>query len=82
MIPRTQIDALPKTSTLQHLLDAMVETGYAQFPLTGESLDDVAGLVSLRDLVEPLARQAIAPHSPLEPWIRPRPICAGIHPTA
>jgi CBS domain containing-hemolysin-like protein len=71
MVPRTQIAALPKTSTLQHLLDAMVETGYAQFPLTGESLDDVAGLVSLRDLVEPLARQAIAPHSPLEPWIRP-----------
>ena len=71
MVPRTQIAALPKTSTLQHLLDAMVATGYAQFPITGESLDDVAGLVSLRDLVEPLARQEIAPHSPLEPWIRP-----------
>lgn len=71
MVPRTQIAALPKTGTLQTLLDAMVDTNYAQFPVTGESLDDVAGLISLKDLVEPLARHAIAPDSPLEPWIRP-----------
>jgi CBS domain containing-hemolysin-like protein len=71
MVPRTQIAALPKTSTLQVLLDTMVDTGYAQFPVIGESLDDVAGIVSLKDLVEPLARREIQPHSVLEAWIRP-----------
>ncbi|WP_008308974.1 hemolysin family protein [Leptolyngbya sp. PCC 6406] len=71
MVPRTQIAALPKNATLQVLLDTMVETGYAQFPVIGESLDDVAGLLSLKDLVEPLARQQVTPESLVESWIRP-----------
>lgn len=71
MVPRPRIAALPKTATLQTLLETMVETGYDQFPVIGESLDDVAGIIALRDVVEPLAQQAIHPPSPLEPWIRP-----------
>ncbi|MEM1280709.1 MAG: hemolysin family protein, partial [Cyanobacteria bacterium P01_H01_bin.152] len=42
MMPRTQIAALPKTATFQEALDAIAETGYSQFPVIGDSLDDVA----------------------------------------
>jgi CBS domain containing-hemolysin-like protein len=71
MIPRTQIAALPKTATLQQLLVEIVETGYSQFPIIDESLDDVSGIISLKDLVEPLASQTIHPESPIEAWVRP-----------
>jgi CBS domain containing-hemolysin-like protein len=71
MIPRTQIDALPKTATLQDALDAIAETGHSQFPVIGESLDDVAGILSLKDLVGPLARHEATHDSLINDWIRP-----------
>ncbi|MBF2037198.1 MAG: HlyC/CorC family transporter [Leptolyngbyaceae cyanobacterium T60_A2020_046] len=71
MVPRTQITALPKTATLQAFLEAVLETGYSRFPVIDESLDDVAGIVSLKDLVEPLANQSITPDSTIENWLRP-----------
>lgn len=71
MVPRTQIVALPKTVTLQELLDAIAETGYLQFPVIGESLDDVSGVLSLKDLVGPLARHEATTESSIDGWIRP-----------
>ncbi|NER80808.1 MAG: HlyC/CorC family transporter [Leptolyngbya sp. SIO1D8] len=71
MVPRTQITALPKTATLQQVLDTIAETGYSQFPVIDESLDDVAGILSLKDLVEPLASQITIVDSEISAWIRP-----------
>ncbi|MGD1858747.1 MAG: hemolysin family protein [Leptolyngbyaceae cyanobacterium] len=71
MIPRTQITALPKTATLQEVLNVIAETGHSQFPVIGESLDDVSGILSLKDLVGPLARHEAMPASPINDWIRP-----------
>ncbi len=71
MIPRTQITALPKTATLQEALEAIVETSHSQFPVIGESLDDVAGILSLKDLVGPLARHEATHASHINDWIRP-----------
>ncbi|MDA0266793.1 MAG: hemolysin family protein [Cyanobacteria bacterium] len=71
MVPRTQIEALPKTATLQDLLDVIVATGYTQFPVINESLDDVMGVIRWKDLVEPLAGQQITPHSPISAWVYP-----------
>jgi CBS domain containing-hemolysin-like protein len=71
MVPRTQIAALPKTATLQQVLDTIVETGYSQFPVVGESLDDVSGTLSLKDLVGPLAKHEATPASHIQQWVRP-----------
>ncbi|MDB9527771.1 hemolysin family protein [Oscillatoria sp. CS-180] len=71
MIPRTQITALAKTCTLQEVLDTIAETGYSQFPVVGESLDDVSGILSLKDLIGPLARHEAMPGSFIESWVRP-----------
>lgn len=71
MVPRTQIVALPRTVTLQQVLDAIAETGYSQFPIVGESLDDVSGVLSLKDLVGPLARHEATTESTIDNWIRP-----------
>lgn len=71
MVPRTQITALSTTATLQEMLDVIAETGYSQFPVIGESLDDVAGILSLKDLVEPLANHTATVDSDIAAWIRP-----------
>jgi CBS domain containing-hemolysin-like protein len=71
MVPRTQITAIAKHATLQEVFDIIAETGYSQFPVTGESLDDVSGILSLKDLVGPLARHEATTESPIDDWIRP-----------
>jgi CBS domain containing-hemolysin-like protein len=71
MVPRTQIQALPQMATLQDLLDEIVATGYTQFPVINDSLDDVIGVIRWKDLVEPLACQRINPRSPIRPWVYP-----------
>ncbi|ASC70228.1 Magnesium and cobalt efflux CorC domain protein [Halomicronema hongdechloris C2206] len=71
MVPRTQINALPKTATFHDLLAEIVASGHSRYPVVGESLDDICGIVYLKELVDPLARQALTPDSPLQQWIRP-----------
>lgn len=71
MVPRTQITALPKTADLQQVLNTIAETGYSQVPIIDESLDDVAGILSLKDLIEPLAHQTATAVSSIVDWIRP-----------
>ncbi|MEL6383272.1 MAG: hemolysin family protein [Cyanobacteria bacterium J06626_18] len=71
MTPRTQITALPKMATLQQVLDTIAATGHSQFPVVDESLDDVAGILSLKDLVEPLAHHMATADSNIDTWIRP-----------
>ncbi|MEM0980198.1 MAG: hemolysin family protein [Cyanobacteria bacterium P01_H01_bin.58] len=71
MVPRTRITALSKVATLQQALDTIIETGYSQFPVINESLDDVSGRISLKDLVEPLASPEVTRESIIAPWVRP-----------
>lgn len=71
MVPRTQITAVPKIATLQQVLNTIIETGHSQFPVIDESLDDVSGLISLKDLVEPLASHEVTSENYIAPWVRP-----------
>lgn len=71
MVPRTSIVSLPKDATFQMLLDEVVESGHSRYPVIGESLDDVCGVIYFKELAEPLAQGLLTPQSPIEPWIRP-----------
>jgi CBS domain containing-hemolysin-like protein len=52
MTPRPDVVALPASGTLGDLRRLMRETKYSRIPVYGENLDDVVGVVSVRDLVE------------------------------
>lgn len=71
MIPRTSIVSLPKEATFQQLLNEVVESGHSRYPVIGESLDDVCGVIYFKELAEPLAQGLLTLDSPIEPWIRP-----------
>jgi CBS domain containing-hemolysin-like protein len=71
MVPRTQINALDLSATFGDLLDAVATTEHSRYPVMGDSLDDIQGLVDLKHLLQPLAKQEITPHSPIQPWVRP-----------
>jgi len=71
MVPRTRIAALPETATFQDLLDEIVVSGHSRYPLTGESLDDIKGIIHFHDLAIPLSKQELTPHTLIAPWCLP-----------
>lgn len=71
MVNRTSITALPNTATFQTLLEEVVATGYSRYPVIGESLDDIRGIIDFKELAEPLSQGILKPESTIETWIRP-----------
>lgn len=50
MVPRTVVEALPITSTLDETKRAFRTLGYSRLPVYRERLDDIAGVIFRRDL--------------------------------
>lgn len=71
MVPRTSIDAIPETATFQDLLDEIVISGHSYYPVIGESLDSVRGIIHFQELAKPLAEGKLAPDTLLQPWVQP-----------
>ena len=71
MIPRTSITSLPNTATLQDLLYEVSNTEHSRYPITGESLDDIRGMIDFKELALPLSQGEINNNTPILPWVRP-----------
>lgn len=56
MIPRTEIVAIPATSTLEQIAKAFRQHGFSRLPVYRESLDDIAGFIHSKDLMPFLLR--------------------------
>lgn len=52
MIPRTEIVAIPYTSTLEDIAKAFRQYGYSRLPVYGESLDDIKGVLHSKDVMQ------------------------------
>ncbi|MFN8577314.1 MAG: hemolysin family protein [Candidatus Sericytochromatia bacterium] len=51
MTPRTMISAIPKECTIREALHEMVTEGYTKYPVYEESLDNIVGIIYLKELV-------------------------------
>jgi CBS domain containing-hemolysin-like protein len=58
MVPRVDIVAVPAATTLGGLLAAFREAGHSRLPVYGETLDDLHGMVHIRDVVDHITAQA------------------------
>ncbi|HKK22197.1 MAG TPA: transporter associated domain-containing protein [Pseudohaliea sp.] len=58
MIPRSQVAVLQRTSDVWELVPTIVDSGYSRFPVTGETRDDVIGILIAKDLLPYLSRDA------------------------
>ena len=71
MVPRPSIVALPKTATFQTLLDEMAISNHSRYPVTGDSLDDIIGIIGFKQLAQPLAEGLLSPDTPIVNWMLP-----------
>ncbi len=71
MVPRADMVTVDGTSTVEQALGVVIEEGFSRVPIVGEGIDDVVGLVYLKDLVrayrrgrgdEPVARSVRRAH--------------------
>ena len=69
MTPRTDIVALPITSSVREARDAMIESKYSRLPVYREQIDNVEGIIYVRDLLQcwPEGRE----DESIEPLLRP-----------
>jgi len=54
MTPRTEMVALPADASLAEAADRVAAAGRSRYPVTGESLDDVVGIVHAKDILRGL----------------------------
>lgn len=57
MIPRSEIAALPVTSTLDEVLEAFRTHGYSRLPVYGTDLDDMVGVLFRQDMEPFMTRE-------------------------
>ncbi|PZD74133.1 Magnesium and cobalt efflux protein CorC [Acaryochloris thomasi RCC1774] len=68
MVPRTSIDAIPETASLKAVLEEVARSGHDYYPVTGESLDDIRGMLRFKNLAAALANDQISPESSIQEW--------------
>lgn len=71
MVPRTQVVGISQDATLADVLQEVAESGHSRYPVIGESLDDIRGILQFKELAEPWAAGAAPETIALKPWIRP-----------
>jgi CBS domain containing-hemolysin-like protein len=71
MVPRTSITAIAADATFQALLEEVSQSHHSRYPVMGESLDDIRGIIYFKELAEPLSQGLLTPDTHLAAWIRP-----------
>jgi CBS domain containing-hemolysin-like protein len=52
MVPRTEMVAIEESKSTEQALNLALRSGFSRLPVIGESIDDVLGVVYLKDLVQ------------------------------
>jgi CBS domain containing-hemolysin-like protein len=67
MTPRPRVASIQRTASAQAVIDLTKQTGYSRFPVIDESVDDVVGIVHVKQAVAvPRRRRADVPVSALQ----------------
>ncbi len=54
MVPRTDMDAVPSTASVAEAMDIFLEHGHSRVPVYDENLDDIAGILYVKDTIPSL----------------------------
>jgi len=71
MVPRTEMITTSATTPLRKALALLVRSGYSRVPVTGNSVDDLRGVVFLKDVVRRIQDWPLAADDPVETLLRP-----------
>ncbi|ARQ70875.1 hemolysin family protein [Streptomyces marincola] len=70
MVPRTDLVSIDRHKTLRQALSLALRSGFSRIPVTGESDDDIVGIVYLKDLTRSVHVDRAAEDDPVESLMR------------
>ncbi|MBI5284490.1 MAG: HlyC/CorC family transporter [Chloroflexi bacterium] len=71
MIPRTEVVWLEKGETVREFYATFDETPHSRFPVYDDTVDNVVGIVSIKDVLRALAEHRVSDDSLIDDLIRP-----------
>jgi len=69
MVPRAQMDVVSINDPLEKIVAFALDTAHSRFPATGESKDDVIGILLAKDLLRPFAGREFDLRDSLRPAV-------------
>lgn len=70
MVPRTEIVSIPEGSTIEDALNLVSEEGYSRYPVIKESIDNVTGILYVKDILIKMAEGKIQKDLPITELVR------------
>lgn len=71
MVPRTEVVGLEAGTTVAAFYEAFAATPHSRFPVYRESLDDVIGVINLKDVMRAIAQGKATPETSIDDLVRP-----------
>ena len=71
LVPRPEVVGVEKGKTLEQFLAIYGEYPISRFPVYEENMDNVVGILSIKDVLMALSKNAITRESPIDELIRP-----------
>ncbi|TAL26056.1 MAG: HlyC/CorC family transporter [Nitrospirae bacterium] len=70
MVPRTEIVSITEESTIDDALKLVSESGYSRYPVIKETIDNVIGILYVKDILIRMAEGKIETSSPITDLVR------------
>jgi CBS domain containing-hemolysin-like protein len=71
MVPRTSIEYIEFDGTVKQLLEAVSESNHSRYPVAGESLDDIRGIVHIKEIIGKLSDSSFDLEQSINTFLRP-----------
>ncbi len=71
LVPRPEVVGIEKGETLAEFLTTYSESPISRFPVYEENMDNVVGILSIKDVLMALAKGVVTNESPIDDLIRP-----------
>ena len=71
MIPRTEVVWLEKDESVREFYETFRETPHSRFPVYHDTVDNVVGIISIKDVLKALAEARVTDESSIDELMRP-----------
>ncbi|MBI5409285.1 MAG: HlyC/CorC family transporter [Nitrospirae bacterium] len=70
MVPRTEIVAIPEDAAVADVLSLVSQEGYSRYPVIMENVDNIIGVLYVKDILRKMAKEEVLPNMPIKNLIR------------
>lgn len=70
MVPRTEIVAIPEDAEVSQVLELVSKEGYSRYPVIKDTVDNITGILYVKDILRRMAEEEITPMTPITKFIR------------